>query len=115
MPTTTAVASELRRIADVLDKTPGVEVTKPTLAFYHDYTGKKEIFLSLARVFPRPLQKGDGYDHKYVTLTHESDALEVYACIGKDKLCTLIEPAKPARYACTPLLSLEEEAELGEF
>jgi hypothetical protein len=115
MTTTAAVAAELRRIADLLDKTPDVKIVKPNLSFFHSYQGTKESFLSLAKVFPRPIKKGDGYEHDEYTLTHESEALGVYAAIKKSKICTLVEPARPARYECTPILSLEEEAALGEF
>jgi len=112
MPTTAAIASELRRIADLLDKSPDLEVEQPRLSFYHGYSGKKENFVDLVKVFPRPIEKGDGYSHDEITLTHKTDALIVYASIQKDVVCTLVEPAVPARYACVPLLSLEEEAAL---
>ena len=115
MPTTAAVASELRRIADLLDKSPDLEVEQPNLRFYHGYSGKKENFFDLVKVFPRPIKKGDGYSHDEITLTHETDALIVYASIYKSSVCTLVAPATPARYACDPLLSLEEEAALGSF
>ena len=72
-------------------------------------------FLDLAKVFQRPFDKGDGYDHQQYTLKHETDALEVYAAIDRSKVCTLVEEARPARYECVPILSLEEEAALGKF
>ena len=37
------------------------------------------------------------------------------ACIDRAQVCELIEPAKPAVYRCFPLLSDQEEAELGKF
>lgn len=115
MPKANAIASELRKIADLLDRTPDAEITKPNLGFYHVGTEPKEQFIALAKVFPRPFDKGDGYSHDQYTLTHETDNLRVYASIDRSEVCTLIEPARPARYECTPLLSLEEEESLGAF
>lgn len=117
MPTTAAIAAELRRIADVLDKQPELEVVQPRLSFYHSYGyGRgKDAFIALAKMFPRPIEKGDGYNHEQYTLTHKTEALEVYASIDKSQVCTLVEPARPARYDCKPILSLEEEAALGKF
>lgn len=115
MPTATSIATELRRIADVLDKTPDVDLVKPSLDFYHGYMGTKEQFLAIAKIFPRPFTKGNGYSHDKVEITHESAALNVGASIDRSKVCTLVEPAKPAVYDCVPLLSLEEEQALGAF
>jgi hypothetical protein len=113
MPTAHAVASELRRIADLFDKSPDSEIEKPILNFFH-YT-RKDHFIELVKVFPHPIEKGDGYGHDEITLTHRAGALTVYASIEKSAVCTLVEPARPARYECTPLLSLEEEEALGAF
>lgn len=115
MPTAHAVASELRQIADLFDKHPELELVKPSLHFYHGYSDTKGQFIALAKVFPHPIEKGDGYSHDQYTLTHATDALSVYASIDKSQVCTLVEPARPARYECTPLLSLEEEEALGNF
>ncbi len=115
MPTANAIATELRRIADFLDKTPDAELTDATLNFYHVGGDTKEEFINLAKVFPRPFEKGDGYSHKEFTLNHKSDTVSVYASIDRSQVCTLVEPARPARYECIPLLSLEEENALGTF
>jgi len=74
MITASAVASELRRIADVFDKSPETKLIQPRLSFYFGYADTKEQFLDLAKVFPRPFDKGDGYDHQQYTLKHETDA-----------------------------------------
>ena len=112
MPTATSIATELRRIADVLDKTPDVDLVKPSLDFYHGYTATKEEFLALAKIFPRPFKKSDGYSHDKVELTHETPSLNVGTSIKRWKVCTLREPARPAVYDCEPLLSQTEEAEI---
>ena len=115
MPKANAIATRLREIADFLDKTPDAELTKPSLSFYHGYGDTKEQFVNLAKVFPRPFEKGDGYSHDQITLSHDGEAVSAYASIDRSRVCTLIEPARPARYDCVPLLSLEEDNALGEF
>jgi hypothetical protein len=112
MPKASEIATELRRIADVLDKQPETEAIKPNLHFYHGYDSTKAQFLNLAAIFPRPYKKGDGWDHKQITLTHETAAVNITASIERDKVCMLKEPARPAVYDCEPLLSQEEEATL---
>lgn len=113
MPKASAIASELRWMADILEKEPEAELIKPDLSFYHGCSGTKDQFIALSSIFPRPFKKGDGFDHDKITLTHEVDALHVYASIEKSKLCILVEPAKPAKYKCVPLLSLEEEESIA--
>ena len=115
MPTANAIASRLREIADMLDKTPDAEMTSASLSFYHGLLGTKEQFLNLAKVFPRPFEKGDGYRHDEYTLEHKTNAVRVYASIDRSKVCILREPAREAVYDCVPLLSLEEEKALGTF
>jgi len=112
MPTANAVAKELRKLADQLDRKPDIEIVKPTVHFSHGHSRGKDQFLSLASVFPRPLKKGDGWQHEEYTLSHDTDALDVYACIDRSKVCTVVIPAREAVYDCVPLLSIEEEAEI---
>ena len=113
MPKANEVASQLRAVADALDKQPDAEIVKPMLHFYHGYSGTKEEFLSLARVFPRPFDKGDGYNHTEYTLTHDADALQIYASIDRSTVCRLVKAAQPAEYECEPLLNQEEEQQLA--
>ena len=115
MPTANAIASRLREIADMLDKTPNAELTDARLNFYHHGAVAKDQFINLTKVFPRPFEKGDGYHHDQLTIEHHCDELSVYASIDRSAVCVLREPAKPAVYDCVPLLSLEEEAALGPF
>lgn len=109
MTTAGAVAVELRRIADVFEKDPAAEVNKPTLDFYHYGSGDKDRFLSLARIFPRPFEKGDGFSHDQYTLKHDAYGLKVYASIDRRHICKLVTPAQPATFECDPLLSEAEE------
>ena len=111
MPKASEIARELRAFADHLDKSGDVELIRPDLSFYHGYAATKEQFLHASSVFPRPFKKSDGWDHKQIRLTHETESLRIEASIEKDKVCTLIAPARPAVFECEPLLSqLEEES-----
>ena len=112
MATAREIATELRRIADVLDSNPETNIIKPDLLFYHGYGASKDDFIRLAQIFPRPYKKSDGFSHDEIVLTHENASLEVRATIDKSKVCTIKIPARPAVYDCEPLLSLEEEESL---
>lgn len=121
MTTAGAVAIELRKLADALDKEPELEIFQPEIDFRTKYGGerKKEVFLSLARIFPRPLKKGaQSHDQEALEIVYETSAIRVCTAIRRTEVCRLIEPARtiPAVYDCTPLLSEEEENQLeGEL
>ena len=110
--TASAVASELRKLADALDVSPETEVVSPNIYFSCSYLGSKskEVFLSLARLLPHPLKKEAKKDEMWIG--YESDSLRVQAYIERSIICELVEPAKPAVYRCEPLLSDDEEAAL---
>lgn len=110
MTTAGAVAAELRRIADALDKEPGTKIKRPNMFFSH-WTGEKDLFLNLVGLLPHPFDKA--WDSESLTLQYLRNALHVYATIPRAAVCTLKEPAKPAVYECEPMLSQEEEASLG--
>lgn len=117
MSTTTAgkVAIELRKLADLLDSHPDVEVTKPWLNFYgYD----KGTFASIVKLLPRPLAKSvDTYtDEKLrrIRVAYKTDAIEIDASVPQHLTCELVEPAKPAVYRCDPILSLEEIDEVSK-
>jgi hypothetical protein len=117
MPKAGEIAQELRRIADALDKEPETELFVPELDFRCKYQGDKgkSIFLSLARIFPRPFAKGpQSFDDDALELRYTSDALIVTASIERSKVCRLIEKERiiPAVYDCEPLLSIDEETTL---
>lgn len=100
------VAIELRKLADSLDREPEAAIEKPGVYLYH--WGQKETFLALAKILPRPLTKK--YTETDVFLEYRNDAIDVSAQISRNKVCELVEPAKPAVYRCEPLLSEAEEA-----
>lgn len=118
MPTASVVATELRRIADGLDKEPEVAIPQPLLSFYcRDFSGSaaKDAFLALARILPKPFVK-ETTDSE-VEIGHgkgNKAAVWFRAVVDRSLICTLIEPAKPAVYDCPALLSEEEEAGLTE-
>jgi|GEM_PF-3526593 len=109
------VANELRKLADALDREPEQELPQARVEFYCKYMGEKgkPMFLALARLLPRPLAKGPKkYDESAIDVSFSSEALQVYACIERNKVCKLVEPSRtiPAVYECEPLLSEEEAA-----
>jgi hypothetical protein len=114
MPLTTAgkVASELRKIAESLEQQPDAAIGKPYLTFSED---KKEPFLAVVRLFPHPLKKGvrypeETYAQNYVR--YETDGIILEASVQRDKVCRIVEPAKPPVWECDPILSDVEESTL---
>lgn len=116
MPKAHEVATELRKLADALDKNPKATINKPTVYFTHSSYGDgvKEQFLNLAKLLPRPIKKGNGYGGEDLTLTHGTEALNIYASVPKTVTCELVEPARPAKYRCISVLSEDEEETLTE-
>lgn len=114
MPLAHEVATELRKLADALDKSPDADIAKPYMFFSHSGTGDrgKDQFLTLAKLMPRPIKKSDGYRHDEVVLDHDGPSLDIRASILKSATCKLIRPARPAEYECAPILSQLEESTL---
>ena len=114
MPTANAVAVQLRKLADSLDKNPEAEIVKPTIFFSHAYrgVGAKGWFIALVKSLPRPIKKSDGYYHDEVIVEYNDPALCINSSIPKSLTCTLVHAAIPAEYSCDPILSLEEESNL---
>jgi hypothetical protein len=118
MYTAHEIAVELRRIADALDKEPTAEVPQPLMTFHCDNYGdsekSKNNFLTLARLLPKPLDKK--FDNDAYILQHgidggtETAPVWIRAKVERKAVCTLVKPAQPAVYDCSPLLSPEEEA-----
>jgi hypothetical protein len=118
MPKAIEIANELRNLANALEREPDVELPVPDLSFYCKYLGTegKPMFLTLARIFPRPLTKQlHVYDENTMEIRHKADALTVTACIERSLVCKLIEKERiiPAVYDCEPLLSVEEEESIN--
>lgn len=113
-PTASAIASELRKLADALDK--GGETPIPKANLWWSFNSKEEL-ASLVKLLPKPLTKRiDDPDSVYPYLIVE----RVHPLVDIDlrgpqaKTCTLIEPARPAKYRCDSILSELEEDELSE-
>ena len=116
-PRAGAVAIELRRIADALDREPNTEVEPPMMMFYcNSYFAKdkgKQVFLNVVRLLPRPLVKKPS--ETSIELENPNKAVvHLRVCIDRDVVCELIEPAKPAVYKCLPLLSGAEDTALED-
>lgn len=107
------LATELRNLADALDKQPDTPVVGGSLYFSCNYRGDtgKKAFISLAKLLPHPLAKKP--DDCNYCLKGGNDALTTELYIERSQICTLIEPAKPAVYDCPSILSEEEEDALG--
>jgi len=117
MPTAHAIANELRRIADSLDKEPETELPQPLMSFpcddYYSEDHGKYRFLAAVRLLPHPLVKTISETQYEVGHGRATDAPVWFrAYIERKSICKLVEPAKPAVYDCSPLLSIEEETEL---
>ena len=95
------VATELRRVADALDKEPEAEVVRPLCFFYPDDKAGVE---TLVRLLPHPLDKfSDGVDHfdniGVDVRGGSENAVWVRASINRYKTChkvqvsTKVEPA----------------------
>ena len=114
MPTAHEVATELRKLADSIDREPETET--PVFSIYAScrYMGEKgkKLFLVLAPLLPHPLQKVFKDDE--VRLLFKTEALHFQTYVERSLVCTLVEPAKEAVYRCEPLLSEQEEASLEE-
>lgn len=111
MPKASEVASELRKLADSLDREPDATIRNPWIMFYCD---ERDEFLNTARLLPRPLTKRDGIDGKNYELVYGDilGPVHVECCVPKSKACRLVKPAQEAVYECLPILSADEEAAL---
>ena len=117
MPKANEVATELRKLADSLDREPEAIVPNANIYFSASYIPHaKETFKNICRLLPRPLTKRTetyGSDPDLI-VEHKREAVQIHARIRKSECCTLITPARPAVYSCDPILSPEEENALTE-
>jgi hypothetical protein len=114
MPLASEVAQSFRELAGRLDAQPDIDIPQPTiwLRFY-----EKNQLTCVVHLLPRPLKKSifrpeSAYPDLHIE--YNSDPLRIVASIPQSASCTLIEPARPARYACEPILSPDEEAAITE-
>jgi len=115
MATLREIATALRNVADVLDKSPDIEAGRPGLDWYFFNAKDKQKFLDLAKAFPRPFKKTYEDDpHGWLRIAFEQDALKTEAQIYRSAVCEIVEPAKPPVYHCPSLLSDDEEVALTE-
>lgn len=111
MPKASEVASELRKLADSLDREPDAKIPLTGVYFSTRYEDK-QAFLNVAAILPRPIKKTYPCNGAEIELEYRSDAIRVFATARRSVVCELVEPAKPAVYRCEPLLSEAEEAAL---
>lgn len=113
MTTAGAIAIELRKLAEALDKAPKVEL--PQAVFTLGCGVNKENFIASAQILPHPLKKEyprNPGEYKFIWMKHKTPALEIRAWAYQSAVCRMVTPAMPARFECEPLLSAEEEAQL---
>ena len=116
MPKASEVALELRKVADALYKEPDMEVAKVMVTFFCSswaVKNKKQSFMNLVRLLPRPLKKTLN-DHEYLLENEDQSVIWLQCRIDRSEVCTLIAPAKEAKWSCELLLSDDEEASLTE-
>lgn len=117
-PKASEVATELRNLADRIEKLGDAEVSRPFVYFSHSSYGdnKKERFVALAKVLPRPLKKtyGEG-SHPDMKLEFSNESISVLSVIPRSEVCEIVEPARPAKYHCPSIFTTDEEDALGEF
>jgi hypothetical protein len=98
MTTAGAVAVELRRLADALDKGADTPIKQPYLNFLPD---TREEFLGITRLLPKPLYKSINSSERYELKTYLSwgdTTVYTQVLINRDKVCKLVKPAQPAEY-----------------
>jgi len=114
MTTAREIAQELRKLADHYAGLGETELPKPTLQF--SCWSDKEGFLAAVRALPHPLVKDygeEGDEYSSVRVTFKGEAMDAVAYAMRKTVCKMVEPARPARFECEPLLSEQEEEELA--
>ena len=109
-----AIAAELRKLADSIEKMPDVDMPSTRIFMSAD---DKTCFLNAVARMPRPLKKSvfmPNSNYPKMLLEYENSGFFITAMVAQSLTCTLIEPAKPAVYKCEPILSADEESELVE-
>lgn len=104
----------LREIADYLETRPAFTLSdwKGESAGRLDYYFDKEEFLAAVRALGsgKKSVETDSLGQPKVVFTSGP----VQVLIEQDKVCRIIEPARPAVYDCEPLLSELEDASLSQ-
>ena len=109
MPLAHEVATELRKLADGLDRNPDVKVDRPYVMFSYYSEDSKQGFLATVRAMQRPITKTwPASENGELKVRYESGALVIRADIPRNAVCEIVEPAKPAVYKCSPILSDDE-------
>lgn len=106
------LAAGLREFAERLESAPEFE-------FGEDWLTQRHIFIAAedavtAKAFAHVLKPcTKTFTETQIKLTANFGAVQVQVEIPRQKVCELVEPAKPAVYRCDPLLSADEEAEIA--
>ena len=112
------LATDLAKLAEHLKQQPDLEIG----TFYltnESYNTTGEQFKAIAKSFPKPLHKrvtsyGTGESDIILESPKDGEGFTLHFRVPQNKVCKIVEPARPAVYDCEPLLTPEEEAELTQ-
>lgn len=99
-------AKKVKEAADYLLSRPEFETAGDAWLYLGSFWGDKEGFLGAVRGIGAGKKDYSGSDLKYTV----TKGARMYFEVNRDSVCTLVTPAV---YECEPLLSPEEEAEVG--
>ena len=111
MTTAGQIAIELRKLADALEREPEASIDAPIVSWYYWGESQKDAFKATTRGMSKPLEKS--INSGDLKVEYKSDAITIRTTIPQSVSCTLLEPAKPAKYRCDPILSDGEAETLG--
>lgn len=111
------LARVLRGMADLLDSKP----VFPMPSYYGNsnlsrfgklrYFGEKDAFIAAAKALGTFTKKYTA-DELIISCPANGGG-EITLEIERNAVCRIVKPAQPAEYECDPLLSPEEDAEIG--
>jgi hypothetical protein len=104
------LADALIRLATRFKQAAAFELPQYRRPWLHwSFWEEKASFIAAARV----LGGNKRYTDTDLSLEQDFGPLEVCLRIDRKAVCRIVEPAKPAVYECDPILSEEEEAQIG--
>lgn len=104
----------LRALADMLEKHGDLDIWMTSATVWVE---DKNAFLELAKGMPHPVRKEyEEGEYGDLRLLHGklTEDTEIEVRIRRSNICTLIEPARPAKYDCPSIFTPEEEAQLEQ-
>jgi len=103
-------AQKLKAAAEFFLSRPAFKVRNAPLLF-SSYWSDKDGFLAAVKALGKGEKKYDGESLKFVVTIEPGVTFDVE--VSRSAGCRLVKPAQPAVYDCEPLLTQEEESNLG--